>query len=1115
MIKFYINNTPIIYTIIFLFYIQSSNCQDIFQKTISGVENSTSYTLTKTIDDGILLAGIIDNSLLGGDDIILVKLDISGNIQWSKIYGGSNDELPRAIVQTNDYGFIVLGSTYSFGFGNEDIYLFKTDSSGNLLWSKVYGGNSEDRGFSISQTSEGGFIIGGTTSSYGAGQRDAYIIKTNNLGIIQWSKVFGSYGLDNCFNIHQTTDEGFIFTGTEESYGPGIHSLFLVKLFNNGNIEWSKAIGGGSEEHARIVLQTIDNGYILLGHTKSWGAGNWDIMVVKTNNIGSLQWAKTYGGSGEDYLGNIIKTNDGGYAICGSTTSYGVGPRDLFIIKITDFGNLLWAKTYGGSESESIPFGGDDAMLQMLNGGFLLTGQTNSFSDNDEIYIIKTDDEGYSGCNETNYTPTIQSIIPTIINVNLNISTANYSSNTNSMSSNFISNDSTLCGLLPLEAQFIASDTIICVNQCINFYDQSFYNPTNWKWYFEGGTPNISLIQNPENICYDSPGKFDVKLIVSNNYLTDSILYSDKITVNLNPNLFLGNDTLICSNGAFILTPGSGFSNYLWQNGSTDSSLLITSGGLYWVTVTNEFGCTATDSIYISLLPSPEVNLGNDTLICQGNELLLNAGSGFSSYLWNDGSTNSTYLVDTTGVFWVEVSNEFECTSIDSIVVTFYPIAFEELDLGPDTSFCESTGYILNAGSGYTYYQWQDGSNDSIFVVDTSGLYYVYVENPCSFGYDSVYLEVFPNSEIDLGNDTTVCSGSVILLDPGFGFLSYLWQDGSLNQFYSAGQSGMFWVEVIDNNNCPAFDTISIDFISPDPDIGNDTVICTGNFVTFYATGGFVNYSWQDGSGLTYFTSGTPGTYWCEVTDTMGCIGSDSVNLEVNYPPIIALGNDTSFCSGEDFWLNVSIPDSSSSFQWQDGSTDSSYKVNESGYYWVSAMNDCGSTSDSVHIAINPLPFVFIGYDTIIGVDDKILLDAGSGFEEYQWPDGSGLQTYLVNEAGTYWVNVFDGICYNSDTIRIEPVDCDLFIPIAITPNGDLFNEYFYAQASEDIYDFHLSVFTRWGEMIWETFEKEGKWDGTHNGQNAAEGSYFWIAAYKCIGAPQEFLKKGSVTLLR
>lgn len=648
---------------------------------------------------------------------------------------------------------------------------------------------------------------------------------------------------------------------------------------------------------------------------------------------------------------------------------------------------------------------------------------------------------------------------------------------------------------------FLGNDTTICSDTLYLLNPGSGFS----SYFWQDGSTN-------SNYLVDTSGIYWVE--VTNQFGCSAI---DSILISLSPSILanLGNDTSFCSNETTFLDPGIGFNTYLWQNGSTDSSLLVSFGGLYWVTVTNEFGCSVTDSIFISLLPAPEVNLGNDTLICEGNELLLDAGSGFSSYLWNDGTVNSTFLVDSSGIFWVEVMNEFGCSVTDSIIISYYPMALEELDLGPDTTFCKSTGYILNAGSGYTFYQWQDGSNDSIYIADTAGLYYVYVENPCSFGYDSIYLEAFPVTDIDLGNDTTACSGSVILLDPGFGFISFLWNDGSMNQFYSAGQPGLYWVEVIDNNFCPAFDTIAIDFVSPDPNIGNDTILCSGENVTFYVQDGFVNYFWQDGSTLPYLIAGSDGTYWCEVTDTMGCLGRDTVNLGINYPPVISLGNDTSFCPGENFWLKVSVSDSAFSFHWQDGSTDSSYQVTEPGYYWVSAVNECGAGWDSVYVDSKQLPMVFLGNDTIIFAGDQILLDAGSGFEDYIWVDGSTIQTYLVNEAGTYWVNVFDGSCYNTDTILIEPVSCDLFIPIVFTPNGDPYNESFYAQASKDVYDFYLQVFNRWGEEIWFTRDKDDSWDGTHNGSPAAEGSYFWLVSYKCSGSNQTFNQKGSVTLLR
>ncbi|MEZ5196496.1 MAG: gliding motility-associated C-terminal domain-containing protein [Bacteroidales bacterium] len=148
-------------------------------------------------------------------------------------------------------------------------------------------------------------------------------------------------------------------------------------------------------------------------------------------------------------------------------------------------------------------------------------------------------------------------------------------------------------------------------------------------------------------------------------------------------------------------------------------------------------------------------------------------------------------------------------------------------------------------------------------------------------------------------------------------------------------------------------------------------------------------------------------------------------------------------------------------------------------------------------------------------MNSQIELNAGSGFDGYLWSEGSDSQTITISEGGSYWVNVFDGQCYNADTIHIEPINCDLFVPIVFTPNGDIYNENFFAEASKDILDFHLTVFSRWGGVLWETTNKDDKWDGNYKGRKADEGTYFWLVQYKCMGSDQQFEKKGSVTLLR
>ena len=151
----------------------------------------------------------------------------------------------------------------------------------------------------------------------------------------------------------------------------------------------------------------------------------------------------------------------------------------------------------------------------------------------------------------------------------------------------------------------------------------------------------------------------------------------------------------------------------------------------------------------------------------------------------------------------------------------------------------------------------------------------------------------------------------------------------------------------------------------------------------------------------------------------------------------------------------------------------------------------------------------------MIAHNSELLLDAGPGLESYLWSDGSEAQTLSVNEDGLYWVNVFDGSCKNSDSIKIEPINCDLFIPNVFTPNNDGYNDSFFADASVDIFDLTLSVYNRWGELVWETEDKEGKWDGKRNNSPAAEGVYFWTLSYKCKGFGGQIERKGTVTLLR
>jgi hypothetical protein len=261
-------------------------------------------------------------------------------ISFAKTYGGTNDDKAYSVKQTSDGGYIVAGSTASFGAGSSDIFLIKTYANGNIQWAKTYGGTYRDSAFSLQQTSDGGYIVAGETSSFGAGYPDAFLIKTDADGNIIWAKTYGGTNWDFTFSVRQTSDGGYIVAGGTRSFGAGSWDIFLIKTDADGNVQWAKTYGGTSTDVATSVQQTSDGGYIVAAEILSFGAGSWDIFLIKTDANGNIQWAKTYGGTGADIPLSVQQTSDGGYIVAGFTDSFGAGERDIFLIKTDANGNI-------------------------------------------------------------------------------------------------------------------------------------------------------------------------------------------------------------------------------------------------------------------------------------------------------------------------------------------------------------------------------------------------------------------------------------------------------------------------------------------------------------------------------------------------------------------------------------------------------------------------------------------------------------------------------------------------------------------------------------------------------------------------------------------------------
>jgi hypothetical protein len=388
-----------------------------------------------------MVAGTTDSYGVGEGDIFLIKTDAKGNIQWAKTYGGKGSEGASSVRQTTDDGYIVLGVTNSFGAGGVDIFLIKTDAKGNVQWAKTYGGTSLDEAYSVQQTADGGYIVVGTTASFGAGESDIFLIKTDAKGNIQWAKTYGGTNYDYAYSVQQTSDAGYILAGQTNSFGTGEEDIFLIKTDAKGNVQWAKTYGGRGSEVATSVRQTADGGYIVAGYTTSFGAGEGDIFLIKTDANGNIIWAKTYGGANDDMAYSVQQTSDGGYIVVGQTNSFGTGKMDIFLIKTDAKGNVQWAKTYGGTDDDWAY-----SVQQTSDGGYILASTTISFgAGGADIFLIKTNARGNIGsCSivqdaspivnnapfgvtsqslaVSSPSPTVNSVSPTVTSPNLTVS---------------------------------------------------------------------------------------------------------------------------------------------------------------------------------------------------------------------------------------------------------------------------------------------------------------------------------------------------------------------------------------------------------------------------------------------------------------------------------------------------------------------------------------------------------------------------------------------------------------------------------------------------------------------------------------------------------------------
>ncbi|MFH1213455.1 MAG: T9SS type A sorting domain-containing protein [Candidatus Neomarinimicrobiota bacterium] len=323
----------ILVAIFFLFgaELAFSEVDTLWTKTYGGPNSDLGYSVQQTTDGGYIVTGYTDSYGLG-IDLWLVKTNALGDTLWTKTYGGPNYDIGYSVQQTTDGGYIVTGYTNSYGLGYYDLWLVKTNASGDTLWTKTYGGPNSDLGYSVQQTTDGGYIVTGRTDLYGLGT-DLWLIKTNASGDTLWTKTYGGPNSDYGYSVQQTTDGGYIVTGRADLYGLG-GDLWLIKTNVSGDTLWTKTYGGPNSDIGYSVQQTTDGCYVVVGYTYGFDGTNGDLWLIKTNASGDTLWTKTYGGPSSDYGRSVQQTDDGGYIVVGYTFGLDGTDPDVWLLKI-------------------------------------------------------------------------------------------------------------------------------------------------------------------------------------------------------------------------------------------------------------------------------------------------------------------------------------------------------------------------------------------------------------------------------------------------------------------------------------------------------------------------------------------------------------------------------------------------------------------------------------------------------------------------------------------------------------------------------------------------------------------------------------------------------------
>jgi gliding motility-associated-like protein len=1035
----YNKNIDMVIDPVLSFACSSGSTADNFGMSATYDNQGNLYSGGTAFDQGYpVTTGVIDGTFNGGagdNDVVITKFDSSGTfLHYSTYLGGSSCEIVSSMFVNPQGELFLYGTTGSANFPVSAAAYDKTFNGGTAV-SFPENGTNYPKGTDLYVCRFNSSCTSLLASTFVGGTQNEGANNSNALAYNYGDYYRGEIILDNAGNVYiASTSYSNNFPTTagclQATAGGGMDGIVFKMPADLSKLIWSTYLGGSADDGSYgLIVDNSLNAYVTGGtassnfpattgaYSTTYGGGQSDGYISKIKNDGTALIASTFIGTAQ-YDQCFLLQFDKNFDVYTIGQSLGTMPVSAGVYSNPNSKQFIWKLNNNlSSTAFTTIFGNGNGKINICPTAFLV-------DDCDNIYVCGWGGEQSKGSTKNMpLTPNAYQSTTDGYNFYLFVLTANA---TSLLYGSYFGGASSAEHVDGGTSRFDKKG-IIYQAVCSGCGGNDDFPVTPGSW------PKSGTDVNHSDNCNIGVFKFDFQLVDS------------KAIAVAGPN-----DTICVNETVSFKNSSTNATAYSWDFGdgtplstATSPSHTYTAPGKYNVTfiAINTSTCALSDTLILKIvvLPTPVVNIGRDTTVCNTINLKLDAGTTGNIYLWSTGATTQTIQVTTAGIYWVKVSNGF-CADADTMEVKFGTTLI--LNLPNEVSLCKPDSVILNAGNPGCTYLWSTGATSQTIVVKDAGTYSVLVSNSLCSVRDSTIVTIFSLPKFKL--DTTLCAGQILTLKTNVSGATYNWSTGATTESITVTTTGLYWVDVR--------------------------------------------------KGL------------CQVRDTM---------IAKFIPvPIVDLPVSLNLCPNDVAKLDAGNP--GSTYLWSTGATTQSINVSAAGHYVVTVLNGKCIGKDSTDIHIIP-PIIKQGTVSLCNMESYTLSASVTANSVFLWSTGATTPTINITTAGVYWVKISTGNCFSSDTITVIGTlgEGVIFIPNSFTPDGDGTNDVFRVQGT-DIISFHLSIFDRWGELIFETKNLKEGWDGYYKGNLVQQDVYVWTMEYKtACDEKKSHRRKGIVSVVR